>query len=119
MITLQNHKRNGLDRWQATYALAPDVVAGVGQVSTGTSTIEFTHSTPEDSMRFCLIRIRQQGHDKHNLQTFEDWTAIAAVLGADEANRIFGEIQRGEPWTVFPPDRMKNNSVLSVDSKAV
>ena len=108
MITLKHFTRGGKVHWNATY-----------DNTHGHARIGFEHDTAADSMRYALIKVRQQGYEKQNVNSFEDWTAIAAVLGANEANRIFGEIQRGEPWTVFPPDRMKNNSVLSIDSKAV
>ena len=97
MITLAKVETitTGAERWQASYDVPPDVVAGVGQVSRGITTIGFTHATPDDAMRFALIRIRQNDQGELNLKTFDDWTAIAAVLGADYANKVFEDFRRG------------------------
>ena len=40
-------------------------------------------------MREAVRMIQEYGYDVDNFTTFEDWTAIATVLGAEEANRLF------------------------------
>jgi len=56
-----------------------------------------------DSVQTCMVyvlewlRTQDVKSLKYNLQTFEDWTAIAAVMGATYANRVFADHTGGEP----------------------
>ena len=47
------------------------------------------YDSPDTAMREAIKLCRIWSCEQYNLSTFDDWTAIASVLGSDEANRIF------------------------------
>ena len=46
----------------------------------------------KNAMRKAISRVRRAKAESLNLASFEDWTAIASILGANEANQIFARV---------------------------